>query len=292
MPLSSKPLRFPPAEREAEIWHYTNVHGFAGMIDSGKLWASSAASVNDTSELRLGIEAIRAAWMAVRTQHDDEFEAQVMLTAIPDETHASGLRRLLESNFMISASKSGDSLNQWMHYAEGTGFAVRFDPAVSLGTPGSAALVPPGGGARQVDPGEAFPIPGWRSVRYSAEQAVAEATDLVADLAGSYLGPNPFAARQLQLMQMAVLVKDSAFADEREIRHVFGGNNASPTFRVRRDRLVSYVEVSGPDERLPILAVRCGPGTDDATVSTVTSFLRSKGYYDVKVDRSEIPLSR
>ena len=44
-----------------QLWHYTDVDGLAGILGSGKLWATSARSMEDIAEIRYGNDLVRQA---------------------------------------------------------------------------------------------------------------------------------------------------------------------------------------------------------------------------------------
>jgi hypothetical protein len=41
------------------LYHYTDINGLAGIWEKGHIWATSSAYLNDTSEVRLGLDIVR-----------------------------------------------------------------------------------------------------------------------------------------------------------------------------------------------------------------------------------------
>ncbi|MCE7890790.1 MAG: hypothetical protein DYH12_14030 [Sorangiineae bacterium PRO1] len=48
-----------------QLWHYTDVGGLVGILGSGKLWATSARSMEDIAEIRYGNDLVRQAAVAL-----------------------------------------------------------------------------------------------------------------------------------------------------------------------------------------------------------------------------------
>lgn len=53
-------LRIPTTEAVLEgiVWHYTDVQGFKGIVESEGLWATNADFLNDPTELKYGVELL------------------------------------------------------------------------------------------------------------------------------------------------------------------------------------------------------------------------------------------
>jgi hypothetical protein len=112
----------------AFLYHYTNDAGFAGVIESGKLWFSDIFALNDPSELRHGLR------IAI-----DLLKARATATRPEIATFASMFERFdLDAGieaaghfFICCFSADGDDLGQWRAYADnGQGFNLGFDRRV------------------------------------------------------------------------------------------------------------------------------------------------------------------
>src|SRR5262249_16296059 len=103
------------------IYHYTDVKGALGILDTGRLWFTERAHLNDPVEMRYGI--------AVAQQL---FEGAARGRAIPENAalHLKG-----EHEFDLAAygfwlccfSLDADDLGQWRNYADdGRGLCLGF----------------------------------------------------------------------------------------------------------------------------------------------------------------------
>jgi hypothetical protein len=108
------------------LFHYTSARGFAGIIESGEVWATRFDHMNDRRELTIGEEIVRR-------------EAQKMLARFRPESpqawilgefvRIEPLARLTKhtSVYLASLSERGDLLSQWRAYAaDGSGYSIGF----------------------------------------------------------------------------------------------------------------------------------------------------------------------
>ncbi len=103
-----------------ELFHYTDSAGLKGILDSGALWASSAAQLNDGSE-----------WQYADELAEDVFAQNVRAAPrLLDEwrRRASNEKRHSHPPLVACFCDEGDLLSQWYRYAaKGQGFAIGFD---------------------------------------------------------------------------------------------------------------------------------------------------------------------
>src|SRR5690349_17642809 len=52
----------PPSFASGTLWHYTTAAGLLAILKSDRLWASSAAMLNDSSEIEYGISLLQERW--------------------------------------------------------------------------------------------------------------------------------------------------------------------------------------------------------------------------------------
>lgn len=108
-----------------EIWHYTTAEGLIGILETGKIWATQSACLNDTLEQRYFGDKIHEVVKAKRKTNTDP-RLNGML-ALADEA-------LLNRNFSTAGlfvtcfSEQEDDLGQWRGYGGGEcGYAIGFD---------------------------------------------------------------------------------------------------------------------------------------------------------------------
>lgn len=108
-------------EREppALLCHYTNQHGFLGIISTGEIWATSVSDLNDRSEFEF---AKKLAESLIGSRIEDESDDQ-------KKRHLGYLRNaVLNSGINICVSSWSsriDDLSQWRAYSgTGTGYSI------------------------------------------------------------------------------------------------------------------------------------------------------------------------
>jgi hypothetical protein len=97
------------------IYHYTSPEGLRGIIDSGELWLTNTAFVNDTTE---GIALKKKRILIKESYLENKFVQTAWSRFINGKD--------IEDNvhYMISFSKKKDSLDQWRAYG---GYCIGFE---------------------------------------------------------------------------------------------------------------------------------------------------------------------
>lgn len=105
------------------VYHYTDAAGLAGMLTSGKIWATDYRFLNDRSEIKHTRSRVR------------ELISEKMKAAVGDPLALSLYGEILERQdkegeedlFVFSLSEKRDDLSQWRGYARnGQGFTIGF----------------------------------------------------------------------------------------------------------------------------------------------------------------------
>jgi DUF2971 family protein len=110
------------AQPPAELFHYTDLDGVAGILGTRSLWLSKISTLNDTSEISLAVRQFKAE-ADEAAGHLDEDAASFLREA------AAQLDSFKRTNICVgSFSEERDHLNQWRSYAnDGRGIALGFD---------------------------------------------------------------------------------------------------------------------------------------------------------------------
>lgn len=277
------------------VFHYTGASGLLGILQHGCLWASSAAQMNDQSEVLYALDVIREA-----TERRTD-KASATVGSYIDDNWADTLRK---DTYIASASAEPDLLTQWIHYAGATGYSV------GLKVDSDRSLVPycddPPPSTEKTQPNRA-PIGGWVRVLYERRDQL-DAVDALLDMLDT-TGLAESRSTQVEhrvSMFFAVLVpqlKHPAFKDEREIRYITTRQEwTTEKHRAGPFGLVPYVELraggredpigtNSTDRSLPLHSVQVGPtpaGERDSARHAAQRLL-SAYKYSVPVDVSEIP---
>lgn len=305
-------------------WHYTTAHGLIEIVTKHRLWATSAAYMNDRNEIRSGRKALGDA-IDARTSPLEKWQL--------DQLKSIGVFRSPNplQTFLLCGSEEGDSLTLWRSYGAGgeAEYAVELDPDTSLypviqHDADSHPYPPPGweveleygqNGEEFVayDPDEAYAYGGqWGLVRYltpTSGTAKKELEDLISQLRKPAAPDShvfPFILDYIAGPEPTALWKDPGFKDEREVRVMWHVNPWWKLVKYRPGRfgVTPYIEVAASSEsrehrglveraniaRLPIRAVRIGPTRNEGpAIETLRQMLDAHGYGGVKIETSETP---
>ena len=104
------------------LYHYTNLQGAKGILESGALWATDVSYLNDTSEYTYGGAIIRAALA--------EFQPDEWVSSLLDDLLAPDPRSLGYNIYAACFCEKPDLLSQWRAYSKsGVGYSLEFDRA-------------------------------------------------------------------------------------------------------------------------------------------------------------------
>lgn len=107
---------------DIDVWHYTNLAGLLGISSSRKIWATSILHMNDEEEyhhtFRLFSEAIK--------DIEENFPNNLFVDFIK-RFRREAKRQVSYYAFVACFSESRDQLSQWRAYSDDTGrFSLRF----------------------------------------------------------------------------------------------------------------------------------------------------------------------
>ncbi len=246
------------------LYHYTKVEGLKSMLESGHLWATDAAFMNDPQELRYGFDLlseIASRDMNLRrTGQLAEF-----LASINDIVEEKTWRARV---YFVSFCQNGDLLSQWRAYgAFGGGYAVGLKTACLVG-PGADEQKP----VRVLHPiiyrldKQVRLLRGWLRTCLQRCQAprgrvnYGDLLQLFADSLIVFKHPSYEEEQEWRLIQFGRYVGGSTK------RGLTESDAILPThFRVRGGQIIPYVDLdlTGSAGRLhgklPVAQIVCGP---------------------------------
>lgn len=294
------PLPLPPhsfVASSTRLWHYTDTYGAQGILEGQRFWASSASLMNDAAEITFGLEAMRFALECWQPRDGAALEAVTLVRhyggVLQDDLQPAAL-------FVLSASRSEVLLNQWMNYANVSGYALELtaEPLVVAGDlPRSTELVP-----------------SWMYVVYGWDEAVQHARSVLDGLVAPggvlarllELGQDPDNFLRVQLTVLAASMKHAGFAAEQEARFLVAAPDQSVVqYRPSTRGILPYVELELPADarsrstrgnragtpwRLPLWSVIVGPpeSTAERRTAAFESYKLAMGW-PITVDSSGIP---
>jgi hypothetical protein len=277
------------------IWHYTNGAGLLGIIQDDAIWASSALTLNDASEVEFGMTVLDDVWTTMRDQYPPG-----IATLIDDMLGESAQRAARQDIFIACASRHRDSLNQWQGYAGAQGYAI----SLNTRTPWCVHL-----NSREDFEGPRKFTPVWVDVIYDPDDQRALAQECLHFYADRYL-PNAqvghIAVAARLLSAVSARFKHNGFKDEGEVRLIYvKPYDMRERFRTGARGLVPYLQLASPADakarvvsydpprRLHTWEIVCGPSDEserDAIRHAVKRLLTVQGHgKEVKVTSSTIP---
>ncbi|WCI08127.1 DUF2971 domain-containing protein [Arthrobacter sp. OVS8] len=285
-------------EDEGLVWHYTNGTALQSILLKNELWASNTAFMNDIHERRLADKYL----IRAREKLGDEFpeELDLYLDHIGD-LH-DRMRYRSDTNdgtrFLLSASKSGDSLTMWRGYAgtEEVSYAIGLDRKEPL-----KILRPqPGGHGYYWTTGMAEVSP-WFDVVYDQLASELRAEQAIEAILKAYMAPSRNREPQKLRKVIATIegsteslrnqTKHKGFVHEEEARIIVNASGDLTRYRSGRLGMVPYVSLTGGcsvdvdltvvdrPSLLPIRKIRVSPGPDRFyALRSLQALLGANGY--------------
>jgi len=275
-------------QSDQSLFHYTDLGGLHGIVNSSDLWLTHSRYSNDDEEMFHGYRVARDLIKENERTHQNEPARIEYLKAV---------RKLLqepvpEDVYICCFCKTDDLLSQWRSYgANGTGVSIEFDPM------GFAE-------ASEPDSLRCGLMWLWKVYYDPREQRklLDHALNFGFDHEKGQQIPKEAARRAADAIEFFIpTFKNKDFAEESEYRLIFTPSTdcpVCPQFRVAREMLVPYYslreltsEFSKSGGLLPIRGVRIGPSVQkDLNVESAKLLLRKARYPEhVKVGSSDTP---
>jgi hypothetical protein len=280
----------PEPSEPSRLFHLTDTDGILGILDSKKLWASLATSLNDCREIRYALDLAEEIIGACIEARPSEYYSS-LLTYLRDPSSAPPEVKAEVSAFVVAFCDKCDRSGQWLHYGRnGRGIAVGFSSNIAKAMRRDLVKVDCDVESQKkrlsslIDVGRAivdkFPSDMADKLRISQ-----------ARLTGHIVS--------LYVPMLAATMKHPSFSEEREWRLVghqivlngkIQGKSGRDEIKYRRsnERLVPYEELSFADVPNAISEVVVGYSAA-STLDAIRVLLQDKGF-DVPVRRSEVPV--
>ncbi len=312
-----------PAHDDGLVWHYTNGSALQSILLKNELWASNTAFMNDIHERRLANKYL----IQAKEKLGDVFpeELDFYLDHIADLYDRMRYRSDTSdgTRYLLSASKSGDSLTMWRGYAgtEEVSYAIGLDRRKPL-----KILRPqPGEHGHYWTTGTAD-VSSWLDVIYDRSVSELKAARAIGAILKAYMGPSEdgepanlrrggvIAAIEETTESLRNETKHHGFAHEEEARIIVNASGDLTRYRPGRLGMVPYVALTGGDgandhqtvadkpNLLPIRKIRISPGPDRFyALRSLRALLGATGYGgkyneelhhvddEIDIDASQIP---
>ena len=305
-----------------EVWHYTNLAGFEGILSSGRVWATEAHHTTDKTEF-VHARDVAAHYFECWQPKDDSMAAakkaarDVLARAFEEGVLAPSRAEI----FVASFCAADDLKSQWMEYGDaGRGVSLSFDlrrvrppDEIGLAVTFAPCLYTTAEKVRMIEDA----LSDWVDTFYelhkktgSKEWAAERLRDwlmvdrlfgLRFDRAAFDESNNEEFRQQLHesltrtsfdLLRIASHCKDYAFNQESEWRLALPHTKGKPMKSVEilhrgANSAIPYVAHNLFSERLPLVRIKTGPLCE--STEQVKSLLKQFGY-DVPVECSTIPI--
>jgi hypothetical protein len=265
--VSKNKSKLPPT-----LYHYTNLNGLKGIIDTRSLWATDIYYLNDFSEMSYAFEfIIKRINSYLDTIPDADCHNKGMRTFADDEIRTEfeffeDLKELINGvknsqskyfSFVCSFSKDGDKLSQWRGYSPNDGgYCIAFDTnkLIELGEVQSFEIC------------ECLYDP-KKNQKKLVDQIISKGKELFEESSKKYGDTSVIFGVLVKLYFIAPKIKDPAFNEETEWRLFMNStreltfNSDSIKYRKGLKMLIPYTEfvLSENIQDLPIKSITVGP---------------------------------
>lgn len=306
-----------------EVWHYTNLSGFEGILSSGRVWATEAHHTTDPTEFVHARDVAFRYLARLQPENDSRAYAKKKAQEVVDRAFDDGLLAPSRAEIFVASFCAVDDLkSQWMEYGDkGRGVCLSFDlrhvrPPDSSGCAVTFApcLYTPEEKEQMIESA----LSDWintaaelheqtGSLQWAAEQA--RGWQMVDRIFGR-LPLNQATFRKIHepgfraqlhqaltqasfdLLRIASHCKDHAYHKESEWRLALPHTKGKPMKSVEilhrgADSAIPYVAHKLFSDRLPLVRVKAGPICEN--VEQIKGLLKQCGY-DIPVERSKVEL--
>lgn len=277
-------------EPPGRLFHYTSAVALESIVRERHLWATDIRFLNDSTELRLGIERLRSRFDALPMGEPDGYLDDDQNAPFWDGSVGQVVRSHLaemDSTFRSYVScfcGTDDLLSQWRGYTAEFGYSIGFD-SLALG-----AVEP------HIDD---FDSPNG-AVLAQARYDQAEFDEIldrwakqIHEWRAGHPGTKGWSA-MWWMMHLLASIKDSSFVEENEWRLVLTKSahnlpdDTELRFRASRLGLVPFVRL--PFEAAAVKTVRVGPGPNpELRAHGLRDLLDRLGFGHVEVYVSSVP---
>jgi hypothetical protein len=289
-----------PEKITNKLYHYTSVQGLEGIATNANLWATDYRFLNDSREMKDGVEIIHKE-LALRGEVVLKELAKFLVE------HADSSAEII-TPYIISFCSQHDLLSQWRAYAsQSEGYCVEFDFSDSRlsACKGDTAIMC-----------HLLPVIYDDDIKIKVVKSIIDELLVVLKkhrIDNAYIADSGVEKTGMiigllfNVFQLPLLTfKDKGFAEEKEWRAVFLLNSVQNDklrkFRTSGGAFTPYVEgtfIQGDKcrlfqrEVLPIKSICLPPAAGKAARKGVELFLQGSGFtggYEIPVNDSAIPL--
>lgn len=278
------------------LWHYTDTRAMLGILESSGLWATNALFLNDSQELKFGVDLICKELISLEEELQESRslprEARLgrsltlsLFTKHLREYHS--LENIEKAPYLACLSRARDDLNQWRGYGLN---------GVSLGFE-RTALVNMAEVACRTQPTKPQPVAYGENAREAAnrnasiihhmlDSRLARAEEGSADSAT--MDYNEALSHGVPAILLAPALKHAAFSSEQEVRLIHSEIDEKLKYRESPTGLTPYAVI--PINLGSLKEIILGPGPNmDLRVGATRSLVKTCNLSHTKVSESLCP---
>lgn len=288
-------------EYNGTLYHYTTAEGLIGILQSNKIWATSAMFMNDINEINYGTKLVKN--MLYELKNTTSSSTQEYLISHLYEKYDP--EQIVEKNldtYVACFSEKKDKLSQWKGFSnQGVGYAIGFDPKQLLfqNRPFPYVFI----SIKKVIYAEAQQQQIIKTeIKKYLNESISAGIDILRDKDSLNEIINVLNA---SIYYYSRSFKHKAFSEEHEWRaltidlHELGGSREKdiPETKYRGNmNVIPYVELDlspkcakEKSEKLPISEIIVGPCIDfEINKYSINKLLKSKGWKNIPVNKSSM----
>jgi hypothetical protein len=279
--------------RTKNLYHYTNLDGLMGILKNTCFWATHTDFLNDSVELRHGIQLCFDVIEEKASQTVDKYEISFLYEI---------KQKIIEEKrelFLVSFCANGDLLSQWRGYSRGEyGVSIGFNYSELAGHCTTQYI-------------NNHIIPNKVIYDTKIQKQIIEDIICIGIKALNYEGVEWDKSYRIEVYPELLvqtlfiyipLLKHPSFAEEKEYRFVVhnfqqdGKENIKKSYRIRENVILPYAQLDiithdkESSRKLPIDKIIIGPSkSQDLTRKSIDYFLSNNGYSYVETEFSSIP---
>ena len=287
------------------ISHYTNIYSLISIISTGHFWASNSMFLNDKSEI-IHLRNIIKSTIKRNFPKEDITEFSTWILNIFDKL----INQVSKNTFIISFSTEHDFLPLWSNYSFNYGCSMNllYNDIISNIDTNNLSI-----SSNNIQSQKKYNIVTYQDLVVYDNLTKSKIVNEYLKILFYHLKKIPLRSIKeiksnkwiipimkrifARLFIIASLTKKNYFESEKEFRFICNVDISSQSsilnFRESNGLIIPYVKVNSlfRNDKLPIISITIGPRNNvDKAKAGLRSFLDSKGYSNVKILKSKIPL--
>lgn len=268
------------------LFHYTDLSGLKGILESKSLWATNLYFLNDRNEAIHGFLCFENTVKYLDENIVSQKKKELLLNALAmykgemDKEGSTPGKNIYNISFCLDS----DKLSQWRGYGSHQGVCIEFDKDKLISSIKSTGL----DFKHDV-------------VNYSSENSTVEMNHRINSFFEK-ININPqdidnglawWVSSYVLISQVTPFFKNEGFSEENEYRFIFTPKSKMKDvkFRVNANGLIPYMNIGiKEDEVLPIKRIIVGPAKDpDFIINGIKMLLIKCEYENVSIEYSKVP---